>query len=217
MTYRRPLLVALTIAATFVLFADPAYGATTVASWQMNDTGTVMTDSSGHGLKGTLKNVVPNGSAFTFQGTPSVVSVNHSALLNPGTGTFTVTVRLKFPAVPTTSVGDFDLIRKGLSGYPGGHWKVEISPSGRGYCQFEGSTGRVILVAGPNLANNAWHTIVCQRSGTTVRLTVDGTTYTRSGPTGTIANTSTLYIGAKSLSGGDQFTGVMDYVTITAG
>lgn len=213
----RKMLAAGLVAVGCVLLAAPAQAATVVANWQMNDTGTLMTDSSGHGNTGTLKNVRTNGSAFTFQGTPSVVSVKHATSLNPGSGTFTATVRLKFATPPSSSVGDYDLVRKGLAGTAGGHWKVEISQAGKAYCYFKGSTGRLVLTAGPSLANNAWHTISCQRAGTTVRLTVDGTVYTKSGPTGTIANTSALYVGAKGLSGGDQFAGSMDYVTLTAG
>lgn len=211
------LLTGLTAVALSVAVAQPAQAATTVASWQMNDTGTVMTDSSGKANNGTVKNVVRDGSAFTFQGKPSVVSVKHSATLNPGTATFTATARLKFPAAPTAAVGDFDLVRKGLAGTAGGHWKMEIVRSGKAYCLFHGAAGRVVVTAGPNLADSTWHTISCQRAGSTVRLTVDGATFSKSGPTGNIANTSTAYVGAKNLAGGDQYTGSMDWVTLSVG
>ena len=217
MTRASSLLTALTVMAFPIAVAQPAQAATTVASWQMNDTGTVMTDSSGNANTGAVKNVIRDGSTFTFAGKPSVVSVKHSATLNPGTATFTATARVKFPAVPTVAVGDFDLVRKGLAGTAGGHWKMEIVRSGKAYCLFHGAAGRVVLSAGPNLADSSWHTISCQRAGSTVRLTVDGATYSKSGQTGNIANTSTAYVGAKNVSGGDQYTGSMDWVTLSTG
>ena len=218
----RAFLTLVVAAALTVTMSGPAHAATTVALWHMEDRGTVMTDSSGNGLNGSLKNVVTGqpgvqGSAFQFRGTPSVVSVPHDARLNPGLGTFTATVAVKFPAPPTAAVGDFDLVRKGLAGTVGGHWKMEIAQSGKAYCYFKGSAGRLVLTAGPNLADDAWHSITCQRSGSQVRLTVDGTTYTKTGPTGTIANNKVTYIGAKGSTGGDQYTGLMDEVSLSVG
>lgn len=202
--------------------ASPAQAATTIALWHMDDRGSVMTDSSGNGLNGTLKNVLTGrpgvlGTAFEFKGTPSVVSLPHNAKLNPGSGVFTATARVRFASPPTPSVFDYDLIRKGLAGALGGHWKMEIRQNGKGYCLFKGSAGKVILTAGPNLADNAWHTVTCQRAGNQVRLIVDGTTFTKTGPTGTIANTKQIFVGAKGLTGGDQYTGLMDEVVLTSG
>jgi hypothetical protein len=188
----------------------------------MDDTRPVMTDSSGNNLHGTTKNVAVNqpgkvGRAFGFLTKPSLVTVPTSPKLNPGSGTFSVSAWVKFAAKPSAAVGDYDLVRKGLAGTAGGHWKMEIVQSGSGYCLFKGPSGRVVLTKGPNLADNAWHSIRCTRSGTTVTLTVDGTTYTKNGPTGTIANTAPLLVGAKNASGGDQFSGYLDEVVITAG
>lgn len=218
----RRFVIMLAVLGVSVLTPLPAQAATTVALWHMDDLGSTMADSSGNQLNGALKNVrtgLPGvqGTAFQFQGTPSVVSVPNNAKLNPGPGTFTATVRVKFSAPPTSAVGDYDLIRKGLSGTPGGHWKMEIRQSGKAYCYFKGSAGRLVLSAGPNLANNAWHTITCQRAGDQVRLTVDGAVYTKTGPTGTIANSSVTFVGAKGLSGGDQYTGLMDEVSLSVG
>ena len=212
----RPLVMA-AVAVLTIAVAGPAHAATVVADWQMNDTGTVMTDSSGHGNNGTLKHVATNGSTFAFQGTPSVVAVPSSASLNPASASFTATARIKFASAPSSAVGDYDLVRKGLSGAAGGYWKMEIVQSGRGNCVFKGSAGSVILSAGPNLANNAWHTLSCTTTGSQLRLTVDGTTYTKTGRIGTIANTKIVTVGAKTLSGGDQYTGQMDRVTLSKG
>ena len=67
---------------------------------------------------------------------------------------------MRFPDPPRT-VGDFDLVRKGLSGTDGGHWKMEIFSNGKGYCQFRGSSGTVTVNAGPRLDDDRWHRISC--------------------------------------------------------
>jgi hypothetical protein len=221
----RPLSIVLTcVSAGAVVLATSgaAQAATAVAVWHMNDSGSTMTDSSGNNLNGTLKNVTTgqagvSGTAFAWNVKPSVVTVKHSTKLNPGTAPFTVSLHVKFAARPSSSVGDFDLLRKGLSSTAGGEYKVEILRSGFAFCLFKGPGGQVSLSHGPNLANNAWHTITCNRSGSTLRLTIDGASFTKSGATGNIANTAPLYVGAKNPNGGDQYTGVMDEVTITSG
>lgn len=202
--------------------AAPARAATVVAAWNMDDTGSTMVDSSGRGHNGTLRNVGVGrpgvqGSAYEFRGKPSYVTVPSHADFAPGTGTFKISLSVRFAAVPSATVVDYDLLRKGLSGTSGGHYKVEILRSGRAFCLFSGSAGTVSITNGPNLANNAWHKITCTRSGTTVVLTVDGATWSKSGATGSIANSATVFIGAKNSSGGDQYTGLMDAVTITKG
>ena len=94
---------------------------------------------------------------------------------------------------------------------------MEILGSGAAYCEFRGSSGLGTLTGSRNLADNAWHTITCARTSTTVRLTVDGITKSRTVSTGTISNSSTLYIGAKDGGGADQYTGYMDSVTVSKG
>jgi hypothetical protein len=50
-----------------------------------------------------------------------------------------------------------------------------------------------------------------------VHLTVDGSTANKSGATGNIANSTTMFVGAKSSAGGDQYSGRLDELQITAG
>jgi len=94
---------------------------------------------------------------------------------------------------------------------------VEILRDGRAFCDFRGSSGEVTVTGGRNLADDTWHRITCSRSSGKVVLTVDGTSWSRSGATGSISNNSTLYIGAKDGGGDDQFTGLMDHVVVTRG
>jgi hypothetical protein len=71
----------------------------------------------------------------------------------------------------------------------------------------------------PNLLNGAYHTITCQKTATTVVMTVDGTVYRRTTTIGSISNTSDLIIGARSgaSTSDDWFKGSLDEVTITTG
>lgn len=215
--------IAVATMASLVLVAQPASAATiTVAQWNMGDTGTTMTDSSGHHHNGTLHNVTTgqpgvSGKAFLFSGKPSYVSVPSSLDLNPVTSSFTITLHVKFPARPTSAVGDFDVLRKGLSTTDGGSYKIEILQSGKAFCDFRGSTHEGSLTGTKALAVNAWHTITCTRTATSMKLVVDGSTTSKSVTTGTISNTGNLYIGAKNSSGGDQLTGFVDSVTIKKG
>ena len=215
-------LVAVTVVVAALLQAEAAHAATFSAVWHMDDTRATMADSTGHGLTGTLTGVtvgVPGavGTAFQFKTRPAYVKVGSSPLLNPGSGAFTVTARVRFSVRPSTSVGDYDLVRKGLVSTKGGDWKFEILPTGYAFCLFRGSAGTVSIKHGPNLADNRWHTVTCRRSGSTVRLTVDGSSWTASGSTGTIANSSAVLLGAKGTAGEDQYAGLLDEVTVSTG
>jgi len=177
---------------------------------------------SANDFDGTLKDVglgVPAifSPGYSFNGSSSVVTVPSTGWHNvPSNTTFTVGAYVRFPAIPTTSVGDFDLIRKGLSSTSGGHWKMEIFGNGKGYCQFRGSAGTATINTGPVLADNKWHGISCIKRNTSVSLVVDGVSYTTSKTVGGISNTARLTVGAKS-TGGDWYKGVMDEVSITLG
>jgi len=194
-----------------------------VAYWKMNDTGTTMVDSSGHGHSGALHSVATqqpgwSGSiGYGFQSKPSYVSVPSATDLNPGTSNFSFTVHVRFSTKPSSTVGDYDLLRKGLSSTSGGSYKMEILQSGVAFCDFRGGSGEGKVTGSSNLANNAWHTITCARTSTSVRLTVDGSTSSKTVTTGTISNSSSASIGAKDTGGGDQYHGYMDSVTVNKG
>ena len=202
--------------------ASPASAATLVARWNMDGSGSTTGDSTGRGHTGTLHHVAVgqpgiSGSGYGFSGKPSYVTVPSSGDFSPGTGNFKVTLAVRFPAAPSSSVADFDLLRRGLSSTAGGSYKVEILRSGRAFCDYRGSSGEVTVTGTQNLANNKWHTISCARVGNSVVLTVDGASLSRSGSIGSITGSTTLYLGAKDSSGTDQYSGLMDTVSITKG
>jgi Concanavalin A-like lectin/glucanases superfamily len=207
--------------AGLVLFASAAAAQTVVARWHMEDPG-VMTDSAGshHGTTTAITSVPgTSGNGYSFNGTSSIVVVRGDvADLNPGDANFSFTVHVRFSEVPA---GTYDLVRKGTSTTPGGYYKAEIvgaaGPAARVGCHFKGSAGGGKRVAGGNLADGVWHTITCTRTATRIYTTIDGVAASKKVTAGTIANTSSLIIGAKTTSGGDRYKGDMDEVSISVG
>jgi len=203
--------------ATTLAVAGTAQAAT-AALWHMNETsGSVMHDSAGSN-DGTLHNVTLgkaglSGTAYGFNGTSSYVSAPSSGALNPGSSGFSLRVSVRFTKLPAQ---DYDLLRKGLSTTAGGDYKMEIAHSGQALCLFGGSTGKATLIGGPKLNTGTWHTIVCAKSASAVRLVVDGTVRkTSSVAVGSIANSASVYLGAKP--GTDFYRGIMDEVRIAVG
>jgi hypothetical protein len=208
--------------ALLALTESPAGAATRVAAWNMDDTGSTMSDATARGHTGTLHHVAAqqpglSGKAFGFSGTPSYVTVPASGDFTPGSGTFRIQLSVRFNSRPSASVVDYDLLRMGLSSTSGGDYKIEILQNGRAFCLFRGSSGTVSVTGGPVLADSKWHTLVCSRTATSVVLTVDGTSFSAAGRTGSITSSTTLLIGAKDSSGADQYTGLMDAVSISKG
>jgi hypothetical protein len=206
---------------TLLAAATVPASAATVALWHMNEpSGRRMIDASGNGNRGRLSHVERvspgfngKGGAYRFNGRSSRVIVRNDPSLNPGSRNIRIAVHVKFGMKPSASIGDYDLVRK-QSG--GGTYKVEIRRSGQGFCKFRGNLGNVAITAGPNLADDRWHTIVCRKVGSTVTLTVDGESFQETGPIGSIANSKVLVLGAKETPA-DWYKGIMDEVRIAFG
>jgi concanavalin A-like lectin/glucanase superfamily protein len=215
--------------------ADPARAATgpVVAIWDMNEPAgsATMADSGGADLNGTIGGEVGAGTevdgarGYRFgrlqPDTPPthpqhLVTVPAAAGLDPGTGDFAVTVRLR------TTYQFGNVIQKGQSTVPGGNWKIQI-PNGHPQCIFRGSMGTMLASAPGAVNDGGWHTVVCLRDAAGLWLSIDGARVAgRAGHTGRITNTWPLSIGGKSSCdqidvGCDYFAGDIDYVRIDAG
>ncbi len=219
---RNPLLLLVTVAGSLILFSGIALAAAQSALWHMEDP-TKLVDSSGNGNNGTTKNITSTtgfaNKGYHFNGSSSMATVPSSDSLNPELANIQITTHLRFTKPPSKAVGDYDVIRKGLSNSPGGDYKIEVLPrnnhkKAKAFCLFKGSSGKVgKIVDGPNLADGRWHTVSCTKTATSVQLTVDGQTFTNQVVVGLISNTQPLTIGAKS-GGGDWYSGDMDEVSI---
>ena len=143
-----------------------------------------------------------------------LVQVPNDKRLDPGNRDFVITLSVR------TTQKDGNIVQKGQATSAGGYFKVETH--GSTTCTFQGSAGRIAVGSGKSLADGAWHTIRCERNGTSVSMIVDGKfTDIRSGATGTISNSLPLTIGGKRdcnqvKVGCDYFTGDIDRVQIDA-
>ena len=217
---KRRILVTCAGAAVLALTPSAAFAATS-ALWNMGElSGSTMRDASGNGHDGTIGSGVVlgkagySGRAYGFTGNGAKVTVPHSSALNPGSGSFKASAYFKSSTKPSSSVGDYDLVRKGLGSTTGGDWKLEVNSNGHAGCHFRGS--RTINLEGTtNVVNGSWHRITCVTDSTGTALKVDGSVQSRtSSRSGSITNTSRLTVGAKS-NGEDSTTGSIDLVTIT--
>ena len=196
-----------------------AIAGSVVASWPMDETsGTVMTDAGGK-HPGTLHSVqlgLPgfSGFAYNFTGS-SYVSVPSAGDLNPGSSNMTMTIHLKTTGTPPPPPADWDVIRKGLYSTTGGEIKLEFQQSGQASCGFKGSGGYSELIAGPALNNGQWHTIQCAKTSSSIKLTVDGTTFSKSAALGSMANSDAVVIGSRP--GSDWYRGALDEASIQIG
>jgi hypothetical protein len=223
--WTRTALGAALVATPVLAFAGPAQAATTAALWHM-DNPSVMTDSSGHGNNGKTTAITSvtgsSGSGYHFNGKTSVVNVPDANSLDPGTANLRVTAHVRFSVAPSGSVGDYDLIRKGLAGTKGGDWKMEIFPaSGKpapADCLFQDAKGKKAAVRSQqgNLASGTWHTITCLKTASAVSVIVDGKATSVSAKLGSIANSQALALGQKP-GGGDKYLGDMDEVSVQIG
>src|SRR4051794_37448664 len=125
----RSLAVALAVPVAAAFPAGAVAAPVAHALYHMNEApgATKMIDSSGFGNNAAL---TPfgialgvsgfSGTAYSFNGTGGRASVT-SATLNPGRANVTLAVRFSSTTRPSAAVGDYDVIRKGLSGNPGGY------------------------------------------------------------------------------------------------
>jgi hypothetical protein len=198
----------------------PGAAAATVARWHMDETsGTVMNDATrdhdgsfaGHsvelGRSGFLNK------AYGFNGSTSYVSVPSAADLNPRSANIDITVHLRASTVPSS--GGLDVIRKGVFTTSGGEWKMEYYPSGQASCGFNGSSHYGELTVGPRLNDGAWHTVHCVKTSGTIKVIVDGRTFSKSVTVGSISNSSPVVLGSRP--GAEYFRGTLDEVSVQIG
>ena len=212
-------------AAVFLTLAVAApASAATLADWEMNEGSgaTTMIDSSGH-VNGTIGSAVKTGVSvmgatvyrwpFASPTAPPpkperIVQANSSSL-NPGSGTYTVSLRYR----TTQHFGN--IVQKGQAGSAGGYFKVE-NPHGQINCVFRGVvSGKLVrkAVTSPAvLSDGAFHVATCTRTANALTLTIDGSVVdTAHGSTGNISNTRPVTIGGKLNC--DQIKTTCDYYT----
>ena len=71
-------------------------------------TGTTLTDLTGNGMNGTLSNITYSNSVFSFNGTNSQVSIPDNAIIEPGSGSWTIEVWLNNSGTSGTVLGKYN-------------------------------------------------------------------------------------------------------------
>lgn len=197
--------------------AAVAAGAQTQDTWHMDESsGTSMDDSTGShpgklhsinlGQTGD-PSVAAGGSGYGFNGTSSYVSIPDSADLNAHFSEVHISFSLRTSTVPAKP--DYDLFRKGEA--PGQEYKVELQPNGQASCTFIGTLASVTVQAGPDLHDGKWHRIQCEKFDSSVRLTIDGASFSKTRAVGSISNTFNMIVGAYPT--GDFYKGDLDELT----
>jgi hypothetical protein len=237
---RRRLLTSVCAVAAVLVAAGPGVAGTsasaasrTVADWEMNEAkgATVMTDSSGNGLTGSIGSMVTTGVgyagatgyrfSYVTPNTPpaypqKLVTVPENDLLDPGTSDFTLTIRYR------TTHGFGNIIQKGQATSSGGQWKLQ-APKGILQCVWTGSLRKAAMGSPTALDDGSWHTVVCENTGTRIGMSVDGGAMRWvAKTTGSINNSRPVSIGGKTSCDQvnvtcDYFAGDIDYVRIQKG
>src|SRR6478672_10777580 len=183
--------------------------------WHMDETsGGTMTDSTGS-HPGTLHSVTlgetgVSGKAYGFN--RSYVAIPNAKDLNAYNRDVHIAFSLKTTTVPL--VPDYDLFRKGEAGAtPNYEYKVEMQPDGSVTCYFKGTLGSVTATSRPGLQDGLWHDIRCEKTASSVVLTVDGVKTTKARTIGSIYNGLDMIVGA--YPNGDYYQGLMDEVSFT--
>jgi hypothetical protein len=191
----------------------------TLDTWHMDSTsGGTMVDSTGN-HPGTLTSSVTSvagdtafpGTGYHFDGVSSKVTIPNAADLNPLAADVHIAFSMRTNRVPATP--DYDLFRKGTS--PQQLFKIEFQPNGQVSCGFTGSLASTSIQAGPDLHDGAWHRVACAKTSSSISLTIDGTTYTKSKTIGSISNTANMIVA--SHGSGEFFPGDLDELSYRIG
>ena len=93
---------------------------------------------------------------------------------------------------------------------------MEYQPSGQATCGFKGTVDHDSLTAGPALNDGTWHTVQCVKTSSSIKVIVDGQTFSKSATIGSIVNTESVLIGAHG-AGSELFNGSLDEASIQIG
>ncbi|MEU4692713.1 LamG-like jellyroll fold domain-containing protein [Actinoplanes sp. NPDC023714] len=143
-----------------------------------------------------------------------------SATLDPGTRAFKWAATVKVTQAQLS--GNANVMQKGVAN-SGSQWKMQISgKAGRAQCVMvaRGSGQKFTATSARPIADGGWHRVVCERSGTVLNVSVDGTPGARVTIPATLAvdNAMPLRIGGPNLqTGGDMYHGQIDDIYVQLG
>lgn len=141
------------VTSNLVLYYDPSNASS------YPGTGTTVFDLSGNGLNGTMSNISYTDPYFAYNGTNSQVSIADNALLEPGSGDWTMEAWFRVTATATSGVilGKFD---------PGGlsqdvSYSIRINTSRSLFAQYSnGNFGTFVNSTTYTVTLNTWYQVV---------------------------------------------------------
>jgi Laminin G domain len=148
----------------------------------------------------------------------NIVTLASSSTLNPGSRDFHVTVRVNLSAA--AGVED-NLAQKGQSCPTCRLWKLELYDGIPKFYVKGSSTARSVTHT-TAVNDGLTHTVVADKLGASLRLTVDGVAVAKSVRVGSVGNASAMTVGGKqNCNGGsvecDNYAGWMGYVLYSFG
>ena len=158
----------------------------------------------------------PAGCAATATVCPrSLLEAASDADLNPGTRLFRWSAQVRVTKAQLG--GSSNVLQKGVAG-TGSQWKMQIGATqGRAQCVVTGTGSATAYVArsAATVADGAWHKVLCQRSGASLAVFVDGVQrgQTAIPATLSISNTLPLRVGGPNFNARrDMYHGAVDNV-----
>jgi hypothetical protein len=176
-----------------------------------DETGKVVAETLGDAKTSTA--VVKYGStSMAFDGTGDYLLVPTSTQLDFGTGDFTIETWVNFNALSSNRI----LLDRWSTGIAGG-WQLYWRSTGTSIAFFVGSA---VVVQDPNTTNittGTWNHIAVTRSGTTVRLFVNGIVVATNTSSVSLTNTLPLGVGIQTSTLTNTFNGYLSDTRITNG
>lgn len=121
-------------------------------------TGTTEYDLSGNGLNGTMSNITYTDPYFTFNGTNSTVSVADNALLEPGTGDFSIEAWVYYSTIAGSSRA---VVSKTNNGGGAADWSYGLRTASNGNTYMEVGNGTTSVTSPAFTASTGtWYQIV---------------------------------------------------------
>lgn len=180
-----------------------------------DDTGSVTLQITG---RRSAVDSVPHGAgrAIRFTSDKTILESTPTVPLNPMHGDFSYGAAIKI--TPTDVRRGANVVQKGYAGDGKSQFKLQVD-GGKPACVLVGADNAKIYraTATTSVADGRWHALDCARRGTSLRLTVDGSTRASVAvPTAlSVDNPSPLIIAGRQASGdNDQFVGELDDVFV---
>ena len=151
-----------------------------------------------------------SGSVF-FDGTTDSLTLSTTPAYD-FSGDFTVELWANFSALSTNRI----LLDRWASGNAGG-WQLYWRGTGTSLTFFVNATNIIQDASTTRITTGTWYHIALARSGSTVRLFVDGTSVGSNTFTTSLTSTLPLYVGVQGSTSNNYFNGYMDDIRITKG